>query len=251
MRKLFGEERFNDMRLQWPEGVCIHCGTALDPVNATRGHIPSKCLLRKPYPKELMIMGACRECNTSFSRDEEYLSALLNAVLAGTTDPDKQKTSKASRMFRGQANLRARIEKSKVETKTHFGEIEITFTPERERVNNVIVKNARCHALYELDQAMFEEPDHVFTVPLHSFSEEQCVDLEAIEPDVGWAEIGTFMFIRQCYAIDPTRSSMLGSWVIVQDDVYRYAVVDGGGGLLVRTVIEEYLATEVYWNYSD
>ena len=251
MRKLYGEERFNDMRLQWPEGVCIHCGTTLTPVNGTREHIPSKCLLRKPYPKQLMSMGACRECNTSFSRDEEYLSALLNAVLAGTTDPDSQKTSKASRMFREQPGLRARIDNSKTETKSLFGENEITFTPERERVNNVILKNARCHLLYELDQMMLEEPDHVFAVPIYSFTEEQSVDFEAIESDVGWADIGTIIFMRQCYAFDPARSSMLGSWVIVQNDVYRYAVVNEGGGLLVRSVIEEYLATEVYWSYSD
>ena len=145
MRKLYGEKKFNDERQQWPEGICIHCGITLNPVNATREHIPSKFFLRKPYPKELTNMGACRECNTSFSRDEEYLFALLNAVLAGTTDPDKQKTSKASRMFRKQTGLRVRIEKSKSETKTHFGEIEIAFMPELERVNNVIVKNARCH----------------------------------------------------------------------------------------------------------
>ena len=251
MRKLYGEEKFNDMRLQWPEGICIHCGITLNPVNATREHIPSKFFLREPYPKELTIMEACRECNTSFSRDEEYLFALLNAVLAGTTDPDKQKTSKASRMFSKQTGLRVRIEKSKLETNTHFGEIEIAFMPELERVNNVIVKNARCHLLYELDQMMYEEPDHVFAVPLHNFTEEQSVDFEAVASDVGWAEIGTSMFIRQCYAFDPARSPMLGSWVVVQDGTYRYAVVDGGGGLLVRSVIEEYLATEVYWSYGD
>ena len=36
-------------------------------------------------------------------------------------------------------------------------------------------------------------------------------------------------------------------WVIVQDDVYRYAVAQEDG-LLVRSVIRNYLATEVYWS---
>ena len=35
--------------------------------------------------------------------------------------------------------------------------------------------------------------------------------------------------------------------VEVQEGVYRYAVAQGHDGLLVRTVIREYLATEVYW----
>ena len=37
-------------------------------------------------------------------------------------------------------------------------------------------------------------------------------------------------------------------WVIVQPDVYRFAVMDNGQ-FVVRTVIREYLATEVIWDY--
>ena len=36
-------------------------------------------------------------------------------------------------------------------------------------------------------------------------------------------------------------------WVIVQGDVYRYAVVQKNG-LLVRSVIRNYLAAEVFWS---
>jgi predicted nuclease of restriction endonuclease-like (RecB) superfamily len=36
-------------------------------------------------------------------------------------------------------------------------------------------------------------------------------------------------------------------WVIVQPNVYRFAVVDDGQ-FAVRTVIREYLATEVVWD---
>ncbi|MEZ5767187.1 MAG: hypothetical protein R3D80_05580 [Paracoccaceae bacterium] len=37
-------------------------------------------------------------------------------------------------------------------------------------------------------------------------------------------------------------------WVIVQPGIYRFAVMDIGQ-FVVRTVIREYLATEVIWNY--
>ena len=41
----------------------------------------------------------------------------------------------------------------------------------------------------------------------------------------------------------------MGPWVIVQNGVYRYAVVDReDDGLLVQSVIQEYLATSVYWS---
>jgi hypothetical protein len=36
-------------------------------------------------------------------------------------------------------------------------------------------------------------------------------------------------------------------WVTVQDDVYRYAVVQEGT-LLAHSVIRNYLATEVFWD---
>jgi hypothetical protein len=38
------------------------------------------------------------------------------------------------------------------------------------------------------------------------------------------------------------------SRVIVQEGVYRYSVVDDGG-IQVRTVLFEYLATEVRWDF--
>ena len=44
-----------------------------------------------------------------------------------------------------------------------------------------------------------------------------------------------------------TGQDMVGAWVIVQDGVYRYSTDDWGGGVRVRTVLHEYLATEVRW----
>ena len=231
-----------------PEGICIHCRNVIDSEEITKEHIPSKCLLREPYPEELMVMKACQECNASFSRDEEYLSALLAAVLAGSTDPAEQKTPKDSRRFTKQPALRARIEKSKIVTRTLFGETEIVFMPEMERVENVVLKNARGHALYELDRTVFSEPNYVSCAPLQGLSREQRTRFE--EGILGWAEIGTRMFMRQCYSSDQSQSDMLGPWVIVQEDVYRFLASDNGDGLLVQSVIGEYLATEVRWSYD-
>jgi hypothetical protein len=45
-----------------------------------------------------------------------------------------------------------------------------------------------------------------------------------------------------------TGQDMDGDRVIVQDGVYRYSVVDDGG-IQVRTVPFDYLATEVRWDF--
>ena len=242
-------ESWVDERERWPESTCVHCGRPVEPTSITREHVPSKSLLTKPYPEELMTLAACAECNAGFSRDEEYLAALLTAVLAGSTDPTRQKTPEAARTFERKRGLRARIEDAKVETRTLFGETEIRFWPEMDRVKRVAVKNARGHAVYELDRWTAEAPEHVVAVPLRSLSEERYAEFEAGGSGVvGFPEIGTRMFQRVCSSGDSESSDVSGPWVVVQDGVYRYAVEDQGNGLLVKSVIREYLGTEVYWS---
>ena len=44
-----------------------------------------------------------------------------------------------------------------------------------------------------------------------------------------------------------TGQDLCEGWVVVQDSVYRYGVTQSGG-ILVRSVLFEFLATEVYWS---
>jgi hypothetical protein len=55
-------------------------------------------------------------------------------------------------------------------------------------------------------------------------------------------EVGSRMLARVM-----TGQDLSDGWVIVQDGTYRYAVTQLGM-MLVRTVLFEYLATEVYWS---
>ncbi len=63
-----------------------------------------------------------------------------------------------ARMLKKSVGLRERIENSRTERTTPFGEKEIVFTPEMERVKRVVIKNARGHALYELDRGTASVP---------------------------------------------------------------------------------------------
>lgn len=75
---------------------CIHCGRPLAGLDTNEDHVPSKSLLTKPRPYHLPIVTIRRECNTSFSLDEQYTVTLLSSVLAGSTDPDKQSNAQHS-----------------------------------------------------------------------------------------------------------------------------------------------------------
>ena len=71
----------------------------------------------------LPVVKICTTCNNGFSADEEYLFLFLHCGLAGSTEPDRQIDPKAGR--------------------TIGGDTRFFWKPETERINRVILKNAR------------------------------------------------------------------------------------------------------------
>lgn len=53
---------------------CVYCGTDED---LTVDHVPPKLLLARPYPPNLLTVTACRTCNQSFQKDDEYTRTML------------------------------------------------------------------------------------------------------------------------------------------------------------------------------
>ena len=247
------KEIFIDERLRWPDDLCMYCGVSLEKSGRSKEHVPSKCLLLEPYPKELMTLNSCRICNQDLASDEQYFCALLSAVLTGSTKPDMQNKKRAARTLRHQPRLREMIEKSKTEFKTLFGEIRTSFSPDINRIERVVKKNAMGHILYELHQVMSTDPDHIFAVPLQNLTSEQREGFESAgEGETsGWSEIGSRMFVRQCEATGGIESDFRGPWIVVQEGVYRYLIEEDCDDIYVKSVIHEYLATETHWRLDD
>ncbi|TIQ79916.1 hypothetical protein [Mesorhizobium sp.] len=232
-------EETADERMQaW----CIHCGKGIAGTKANEDHAPSRVLLDKPHPPRLPAMTVCQPCNTSFSVDEEYLAAFLGAVLAGTTDPSKQRVERAARILGSNAALVRRIEQAKQTYQTQGGDERIVWTPEEARVRNVVVKNAKGHVFYELSEPMVEAPSHVWFRPLESLTTSEREAFEEVSWPNTWPEVGSRMMTRLLRGDD-----LAGSWIVVQEGVYRYGVTQRDGGMLVRIVMREYLGAEVFW----
>lgn len=53
--------------------ACVYCGEAAASVD----HVIARCLLEKPYPKNLLTVPACEDCNRAYGSDEEYFLALM------------------------------------------------------------------------------------------------------------------------------------------------------------------------------
>lgn len=229
---------FSDQR---HKAWCIHCGSVLRSVETSQDHVPSKCLLLKPYPPRLPTIPICRECNTSFSRDEGYFAAFLSAVLSGTTNPESQPLPAARRTFEKSPRLRTQIDRSRQEQLDLWGGSSVVWMPEHERILNVVVKNARGHAFFEYGEPMRDDPVNAWATPLAMMSEEQRAEFFSFDTFALWPEVGSRMFQRVT-----TGQDMEGHWVVVQDGVYRYALSQCGG-TVVKAVIHEYLAAEVCW----
>jgi hypothetical protein len=121
---------------------CIHCGKWITDLETDRDHVPSKCLLRKPYPANLPVVEVCKPCNNEYSLDEEYLIAFLGSVLAGTTEPERQTIPAANRVLSRNNKLKARIERAKT-VERYADEDRLVWKPEHDRINRIVVKNAR------------------------------------------------------------------------------------------------------------
>lgn len=235
------EEFSDDRQKAW----CVHCGAWMANSETNWDHVPSKSLLDRPLPAHVPQVEICRNCNSGFSLDEEYFVAFLSCVLAGSTTPEAQANSKVRRALERNPALLARIETSKQLALTPDGKETLIWQPETDRIQTVILKNARGHAFFEFGEPMLDEPDHVWAVPLVSMTREQRLDFENVGASgamAGWAEVGSRMMSRQI-----TGQDMEGGWVVAQPGVYRYAVFQEGT-ITVRSVLREYLATEVFWS---
>ena len=229
---------FVDERLK---GACIHCGAGLSKANRSRDHVPSKALLRKPYPDNLPVVEICRDCNSRFAKDEEYAAAFLGAVLAGSTEPSRQRGPVGRGILRRNERLRSSIERAKSEFRTIGGETRTVWTPDARRFEQVIVKNARGHVCFEFGEPVFAAPTHVMACPLIGLTAEERAIFDLADAGPGWPEVGSRMLTRVLEGQD-----LSNGWVVVQEGVYRYAVTQTGA-FVVKMVMAEYLAAEVIW----
>lgn len=220
-------------------GFGVHCGGSAE----TRDHAPSRILLDEPYPENLPILPCCERCNQGFSDDEAYLAGFIECVVCGSTEEHLIKRPKIRQLLSRQPLLRQRIQRSKKEADTIGGSKIIVWEPEDSRIQNVVVKLARCHAAFELNEPQLHEPDHVMSVPLMFMNDEQREHFEDVPDSGGWPEVGSRAMQRLIIADEVYAEG----WITVQMERYRYMAI-GAGNVVVRGVLSEYLAYEVIWD---
>ncbi len=231
---------FDERNKSW----CVHCGSWLSAVESNRDHVPSKCLLPRPLPANVPVIEVCTACNNSFAEDEEYIAGLLGVVLSGGFELNPQVHPVAAKILTNNPRLKQELQNSVDCQLDLFNEaVPFNVIPNIAKVQRVIIKNAKGHAFFEYGEPMIENPTHCWFSPLEGLSTQHRASFE----DTGggelamWPEIGSRMMSRVI-----TGQDICDGWVVVEPGWYRYSV-DQVGIIRVRSVIREYLATEVIW----
>lgn len=172
-------------------------------------------MLNKPYPDNLSTIRICRSCNSRFSPDEEYVAAVLGTLLFDEKDPENS-AQKLNVILESNHLLQDLLEDC-LEIESETEGVAVALRPDPARMEQVVVKNARGHLHQVMNVEQMGEPDHVTICPADAL---------------------------------PVPAAPLFShsadWGVVQPEVYRFSVL-ADGDLTVRSVIREYLLTEVIW----
>lgn len=231
MRKVqnFGDDR--------NKGACVHCGGP----NETRDHAPSVVFLDDPLPPDLPASPSCASCNQGFSNDEAYLACLLECVMAGSVDPARIEREKIAALMRRRPVLVTELSGLRREE-----EGKTIFCFDRQRVERVLLKLARCHVAFELNEPRTDDPEYVWFTPLATLSQEARDKFEGDGEGelAGWPEVGSRAMQRLLVFDNDVCDD---GWLEVQAGRYRFRpYADGDVG--VRIVLREYLACEVRWD---
>ena len=112
---------------------CAYCGGRAE----TRDHVPPKCLLEKPFPKNLLTVPSCRRCNENFSSDEQYfLIALAQVGFCPRLMSKVEEGGDVDRALNRSAALDDRIIRSLVVEEGGA----VSFLPELERMAKIVRK---------------------------------------------------------------------------------------------------------------
>jgi hypothetical protein len=217
------------------KGFCVHCGGREE----TSDHIPSKVLLDEPFPENLTACASCLRCNNGFSRDEEYLACVLECVLTGDVAPELIERSKIAHILRRSPKLAESLRHAK-----HVVDGQTIWDVDMDRVKHVLLKFARGHVAYELNEPRLDEPEFFYCRPLTTMSSDQRKAFEASEEIGIWPEVGSRALSRLLVVGSDVYEE---GWLLVQEGRYRFRTLQGSGPR-VRIVLREYLACEVAWD---
>lgn len=223
---------YGDCRLT---NFCAYCGKLAE----TEDHVPSRCFLNEPYPQDMPVVPCCHKCNHEFSKDEEYVSCLIDCMKANTVVPDEIPREKTRRTLLHSPKLQERIASQKRE----FGGVTV-FDVEKERFEKVISKLAYGHLVYENDILSWDSTYSISRWLLSEMSDTLKESFFQPYKGVLLPEVCSHALDHvKLYQEDDGDISFYSYWYPVQKGRYAYCVSPDSNK--VKFVIADFLAVEV------
>ena len=208
---------------------CIFCHRYFSEL--TREHTPSKILMNEPLPENLPIVYSCKECNSSFSLDEEYIACIIECARCKSTQICDLERLKVRQILLKQKNLYDKIKRDN-------GANDIN------RMKNVVTKLSICHLLFETNTLVEHNPDYF------NFFFRDNVSIDKIDNFNKVNEIYIMPEISRCYdniLLMDSGEKLFYNWVTVQEGQYRYLCEYAEEMYVVKIVISEYAYFEIRW----
>lgn len=216
--------------------TCFYCEGSFPAGVLIAARIPSQSLSRDARPGSVVEVDVCRACASRSGENDIYLSAYLkhalvqvpelSAALAEAGIPDRNVITMQEQLL-----LCASYDEMP----------DVIAHPAYERILSVVVKNARVHAFTELGRVLPGWPDTLVVQSLPRAPVSWVNAFLTVDHTRTWPRAGSQLMVRMF-----TGENLQSGWITVAPGSYVYTVFEDGG-VTVRSIIREYLMTEVSW----
>lgn len=221
---------FSDER--WAS-FCAFCGD----FPATRDHVPPKIFLDKPYPENLPVVGACLDCNTRASVNEEYVACLLEVASCGSVDPAALSRDKIARILRKKPSIATKL----ASFLEGSGELFIS-KEDKGRISAVLEKIASALWAFETGETASPGAAGVRFSSIPGLAPNALEEFMMLDQPGTLPEVGSRMMSRVLITEDG--KPLQPSWIELQSGRFSYGIELGYHGR-VKMILGDYLVVEV------
>ena len=216
------------------QGRCFHCGKTFPPRSMIAMRIPAESVASGALQRSIVQVSMCGDCALRVGGDDAYLSMFLKRGIAHMPELGRDGTPD------GRVDVFTREEQLLVSA-SYDGLPRFISNPQYERILAVIVRNARAHVLAELGRVMPGWPDAMLVKTLPNASLAWITSFLEVDHTQTWPQAGSRLMVRMF-----TGENMQSGWIVVAPNNYAYTVFENGS-ITVRSIIKEYLLTEISW----
>ena len=212
---------FSDERIS---SRCCFCGGD----GSTGDHVPSKAFFDEPFPENLMIVRCCKECNNSFSADEEYAACVIEVARCGSLDVEREKVKRMlAHNQTGCAGVLSAAEVIRTSVSARVND---------SKIEKIIGKIARGLATFLAGMWVSDLQCEMMILP--KLSHEERMAFGESQGHEVWPEVGSRL-MQMMVVCD--HDVLMPQWEVCQKDRFRYLIIQKSDYCEVRIVFSEYL----------